>query len=68
MANDSVTHFNFAWENNYFGSAKWKELVSAIASGTKPFPEKFFSKALAKIIEQIEPANVVTVAHQIATL
>jgi len=38
------------------------------ASGTKPFPEKVFTSVCAKNIEATEPANVVTVANQIAPL
>jgi hypothetical protein len=38
------------------------------ASGTKPFPEKVFTSVCAKNIEPTEPANVVMVASQIASL
>ena len=38
------------------------------ASGTRPLPEKFFTSAAARKIEQTEPARVVTVAQPIARL
>src|SRR3990167_708046 len=36
--------------------------------GTKPLPEKVFTRPYAKNTEASEPANVVKVAHQIAYL
>jgi hypothetical protein len=35
-------------------------------SGTRPLPENFFSKACARKIDAIDPANVVIVAQLIA--
>ena len=36
--------------------------------GTKPLPEKVYTRPYAKNMEASEPANVVIVAHQIAYL
>jgi hypothetical protein len=38
------------------------------ASGTRPLPEKVFTSVCAKNTEHTEPANVVTVASQMAPL